>query len=71
MVINGFGNANVYPILIDRTNGTSTTGQPIVELETPVEIWNPESYGYRWKDSTFMGQTVSELPISIDIFTLR
>ncbi|NBC06086.1 MAG: hypothetical protein GVY26_02730 [Bacteroidetes bacterium] len=36
MVINGFGNANVYPILIDRTNGTSTTGQPIIERETHV-----------------------------------
>ena len=73
MFINGFGNANVYPILIDRTNGTSTTGQPIVELETPVEIWNPESYGYRWKDSTFYGANLyGGSPISDDFtfFTL-
>jgi gliding motility-associated-like protein len=73
MVINGFGNANVYPILIDRVNGTSTTGQPITERETPVEIWNPESYGYRWKDSTFYGTNLyGGSPISDDFtfFTL-
>jgi gliding motility-associated-like protein len=70
MVINGFGNANVYPILIDRTNGTSTTGQPIIERETPVEIWNPESYGYRWKDSTFYGTILYQAINSIDFFVL-
>lgn len=55
MIINGYGNANVYPIVIDRENGVSGVGQPIVERETPQQRWNPEAYGYRWKDSTFYG----------------
>ncbi len=55
MIINGYGNANVYPIVIDRKNGVSGVGQPIVERETPQQTWNPEAYGYRWKDSTFYG----------------
>ncbi len=71
MIINGYGNANVYPIVIDRENGVSGVGQPIVERETPLQTWNPESYGYRWKDSTFYGTILFQGIEYIDLFSLN
>jgi len=70
MVINAFGNGNVYSLKIDRQNLTCTTGEPLVELETPLHIWNPEAIGYRWKNQTFYGTILYQSSTHIDLFSI-
>ncbi|MCG8331459.1 MAG: gliding motility-associated C-terminal domain-containing protein [Chitinophagales bacterium] len=55
MVLGGYGDGKIYPIMIDKENLTSTTDEAIITLDDPAEVWDSDAMGYRWKDQTFYG----------------